>query len=156
MSSVIPASTATAQFAVAHTVEEINCQSDPEPDKESDPSHHWQAQHQRDAKDYTKDWENRNKRDTKWAWTLRRDPAKHVHTKTNQDKCKKGPNISQICQIADVRDHCDAANDNTRPNSSDMRRAESRMNPREILRQQTVTRHGHEDARLAELKNQDD
>ena len=102
----------TAQFAVAHTVEEINCQSDPEPDKESDPSHHWQAQHQRDAKDYTKDWENRNKRDTKWAWTLRRDPAKHVHTKTNQDKCKKGPNISQICQIADVRDHCDAANDN--------------------------------------------
>ena len=56
-------------------------------------------------------------------------PAKHDHTKTNQDKCKEGPDISQICQIADIRDHCDAANDNTGPNSSDMRRAESRMNP---------------------------
>ena len=70
----------TAQLAVAHTVEEINCQSDSKPDKESDPGHHWEAQHQSDEKDYTKDWKDRNKRHTKRTWTLRRNTAKYQFT----------------------------------------------------------------------------
>ena len=46
--------------------------------------------------------------------------------------------------------------DHAGPDGGDVRRAESWMNPGEILRQQTIARHGHENARLAELENEKD
>ena len=101
---MIPASTAAAQFAVAHAVEEINCQSDSEPDKESDPGHRAGrlsiSAMQRITPRIGKTGTNGTRNGRGRSGATR---AKHVHTKTNQDKCKEGPDISQICQIADVR-----------------------------------------------------
>ncbi len=76
------------------------------------------------------------------------------HTKTNKNEGKQRSNVRQVGQRTDVSKHCDTADGNAGPDRRDVRCAESAVNPRKILWQQTVARHGHKNARLPELENQ--
>ncbi len=137
-----------------HAVQEIDHEPDCQPHNKTNPGHHRQAQHQHKTHEYAEDWENWHERHAKRAWTLRGNAAQYVYAETNQNKCKERSDVCEISEIADVRDHGHDTDNNSSPNGRDMRGAEPRMNFGEILRQQAIARHGHEDARLTKLKHE--
>ena len=153
----IPDVDAAAQFAVANAVEEINAQTDREPDNKADPCFQRQAQHQARSKRTRRELETTEPTERETAGDgSRRSRRRMITPMTNENKGKERSDVRQVGERTDIETACDAADDNAGPDRRDVRCAKSRMNPREILRQQTVARHGHENARLPKLKHEQD
>ena len=72
----------------------------------------------------------------------------------DQTEGEEGPDIRQVGERTDIGQHRHAADDDAGPDGGDVRRAKTRMDPGKILREQSIARHGHENARLAELENE--
>ena len=73
---------------------------------------------------------------------------------TNQHKCKQRPNVCQIDHLINAHHRRKATDDNAGQNRSDVWRLESRMHLGENGRQQAIARDRKEDARLAQLKDE--
>ena len=69
----------TANFAVPHAVQEIDQQSNSQPDDKTNPGHHRQTQHQSKTQQYPEDWKNWNARHAKGTRPFRRYAAQHVY-----------------------------------------------------------------------------
>ena len=125
-----------------------------EPDEEPEPSLDRQAEHESAAKKHAEERKHWNERHPKRSRPVRILFAQHDDAGTNQSEGEEGPNIREVGQRTDVGQHRDTADEDARPDGGDVRGAKARVDPGKILRQQSVARHRHEDARLAELKDE--
>src|SRR5438477_1547770 len=144
---------ATTQFTVTCAVKEINQKSNSEPNKETDPCLQREAQHQDEAKDDAEKWKHRTHRNTEWARPIRVGAPEDDDAEANKDESEERSNIREVSQRTDIDYGGNATDKHTRPNGGDMRGPKSRMNAGKVLREQTITRHRHKNARLAELKD---
>jgi hypothetical protein len=146
---------AAAKFAVTYAVKEINQEPNPEPNKEADPSLHGQAQHQNEAKDDTENWKHRTHRNTERARPIGIGPPQNDDAKANKNEGEECSNIREVGQRTDIDHSGDATDKHTRPDSRNVRCPKSRVNAGKILWEQTITRHRHENAGLAKLKDKE-
>src|SRR4029434_1067532 len=145
---------AAPQFAVAHTIGEINREPDRKPDKEAAPRLERQAQHQREAEDHAEKRKDRHEGNTKRTRTFSIRSAQHNHTKANEHEGKNRADARTVSKRSDICQHRHATDGDSSPNGCDVWRAKPRVNFCEILRQQPVACHGHENAWLGELENE--
>ena len=108
------------------------------------------------TKDHTKKRKDRHEGNTKRTRTFSIRSAQHDYAEANEHEGKKRADVRKISKRPDICKHRDATDGDSSPDGCDVRRAKARMNSCEISRQQPVARHGHENARLAELENQQD
>src|SRR5438270_493129 len=84
-----------------------------------------------------------------------------IGTRQNEDaKAHKNEgeecyNIREVGQRTDIDHSGDATDKHTRPDSRNVRCPKSRVNAGKILWEQTITRHRHENAGLAKLKDKE-
>src|ERR1700737_3701663 len=148
-----PGIAAAAQFAVADAVAEINQHPDCEPDEEAAPGFQRQTQHERGAKKYAENRKQRYERHAERTRAASVRAAENNYAEANEYEGKEGADIGEISKRSDVSQHGNTPHRDACPNRGDIRRTETVVNSRKILRQQAVPRHGHENARLAELKD---
>src|SRR5438270_13954666 len=85
-----------AQFAVAHAVEKINQQTNSEPDKETDPGEHRQAEHEHETQKHADDRKQRHEWDTKRPRTPSVGPPQNGHADANENECEQSSDVRQI------------------------------------------------------------
>src|SRR5207248_6980538 len=84
------------QAAVTAAVEEINEESNAEPDEEANPCLQGQTEHECEAHDHAKNRKQGHQGDPKRSRSDGIRPPKHNYSQTNQDECKQR---SDICEI---------------------------------------------------------
>src|SRR4029434_10756723 len=99
---------AAPQFAVAHTIGEINREPDRKPDKEAAPRLERQAQHQRQAEDHAEKRKDRHEGNTKRTRTFSFRSAQHDHAEANEHEGKKRADVCKISERSDICKHRDA------------------------------------------------
>ena len=141
---------------MSHSVEEINQKPDPEPDEEANPRFDGQAEHERGAKNHAEKGEEGYPGHAEGARSRGISAAQDDNAATHEDKGKEGADVGQIGERPDVGQHGHAAHGDPGPDGCDIWGAETLVDARKIFREQTVARHGHEDARLPELEDEKD
>src|SRR5258707_383806 len=102
------------------------------------------------------------------TWSRRTKATVFITKKTNSISTKRWKSSStniciprpQLLRARTVQDHDidhsgDATDKHTRPDSRNVRCPKSRVNAGKILWEQTITRHRHENAGLAKLKDKE-
>src|SRR5207248_4498614 len=135
---------------------EINQKSNSEPNKETDPWRQREAQHQDEAKDDAEKWKHRTHRNTEWARPIRVGAPQDDDAEANKDESEERSNIREVSQRTDIDYGGNATDKHTRPDGCNVRCPKSRMNAGKVLREQTITRHRHKNAGLAQLEDKQD
>jgi len=147
---------ATTQFTVTCAVKEINQESNSEPNEETDPCLQREAQHQDEAKDDAEKWKHRTHRNSEWARPIRVGATQDDDAEANKDESEESSDICEVSQRTDIDYGGNATDKHTRPDGCNVRCSKSRMNAGKVLREQTITRHRHENAGLAQLEDKQD
>ncbi len=135
--------------AVSASVEPVDEDADVEPDEEADPCDHGKAQHQVQARHDAKDRDDGSARHAERTVRLGPLVAQHQHGRAHDDEREQRPDARHLAHDLDLGEARHDGDDDARDDRRDVGSAESRVNLADAARQQAVTAHGEEDARLA-------
>src|SRR5207244_13511937 len=114
-----------------------------------------QANHKNEERDETEKRKHRTHRNTERARPISIGPPQNDDAKANKNEGEECSNIREVGQRTDIDHSGDATNKHTRPDSRNVRCPKSRVNAGKILWEQTITRHRHENAGRAEMKDKE-
>src|SRR5438034_11488703 len=128
------------QPASPKTVGRIDEQSHNQPQRKPDPRKPRQAQHQRHTRSNSQDRRYRRPRRLEEPWTTRFAFSQNKSSKTYEDEGEQRPDIREVHHFIDAGEHRTYTNGHAGNNRRDVRRAKSRVQFRERLRECASTR----------------
>src|SRR5882724_2137408 len=139
--------------AVAAPVTEINSHADDQPDDQADPCSKWKIRHQVARNQDSQNRHQRHHGSSEGTLKIRIATADDPHARTNYHESQQSSYIDHIAQQVNRQRSSQESDAGSDRKSGNPWRAESGMDDAEQSRQETVARHGKEDARLSQQHN---
>src|SRR5262249_26518972 len=152
-STTVMPSSGRAEPAMADTVEEVEDETDGEPDDESLPSHARELEHQVDTADGRAERHTRHERRTKGTRAVGVRAPQDEHAEGDQDEGEQRSDVGELDHLVDVGDAGEHGNQDAGDDRRDVGGPVSRMHACGPGREEPVASHREENPRLTELED---